>query len=144
MGENDEAISLLGRALEHIEATAKYSVFYGEGRDSYDEWGRTAHESVFNPNDGRFRCPNSQQGYSGFTTWTRGLAWAMVGFPEQLEFLETVSDADLDPSAAELNGKNSCSKPLAPPAIGLSKTRRPTESPTGTVELPVSSKWATT
>ena len=97
MGENDEAISLLGRALEHIEATAKYSVFYGEGRDSYDEWGRTAHESVFNPNDGRFRCPNSQQGYSGFTTWTRGLAWAMVGFPEQLEFLETVSDADLEP-----------------------------------------------
>ncbi|WP_221029049.1 glycosyl hydrolase [Actomonas aquatica] len=97
MGENDAPHSLLGRALQHIEATAKYAVFYGEGRDSYDEWGRTAHESVFNPNDGRFRCPNSQQGFSGFTTWTRGLAWAMVGFPEQLEFLKTLSDADLEP-----------------------------------------------
>ena len=97
MGENDEAHSLLERALKHIESTAKYSVFYGEGRDIYDEWGRTAHESVFNPNDGRFRCPNSQQGYSGFTTWTRGLAWAMVGFAEELEFLKTLSDADLEP-----------------------------------------------
>ncbi len=97
MGENDAKHSLLGRALQHIESTAKYAVFYGEGRDSYDEWGRTAHESVFNPNDGRFRCPNSQQGFSGFTTWTRGLAWAMVGFPEQLEFLKTVSDTELEP-----------------------------------------------
>ena len=95
MGENDEAISLLERALKHIESTAKYSVFYGEGRDIYDEWGRTAHESVFNPNDGRFRCPNSQQGYTGFSTWTRGLAWAMVGFAEELEFLQTLSDEDL-------------------------------------------------
>ncbi len=97
MGENDAAHSLLDRALQHIEATAKYAVFYGEGRDSYDELGRTAHESVFNPNDGRFRCPNSQQGYSGFTTWTRGLAWAMVGFAEELEFLETVVESELAP-----------------------------------------------
>lgn len=97
MGENDVAINLLQRGLQHIEATAKYAIFYGEGRDTYDELGRTAHESVFNPNDGRFRCPNSQQGYSGFTTWTRGLAWAMVGFAEELEFLDTVADADLVP-----------------------------------------------
>lgn len=97
MGENDTAISLLGRALDHIRATARYSVYYGEGRDIYDEWGRTAHESVFNPNDGRYRCPNSQQGFSGFTTWTRGLAWAMVGFPEQLEFLKMLSDDELEP-----------------------------------------------
>ena len=95
MGENDAAHSLLDRGLQHIDATAKYAVFYGEGRDSYDELGRTAHESIFNPNDGRFRCPNSQQGYSGFTTWTRGLAWAMVGFAEELEFLHTVLEADL-------------------------------------------------
>ena len=97
MGENDTAHSLLERALQHIDATAKYSVFYGEGRDAYDELGRTAHESVFNPNDGRFRCPNSQQGYSGFTTWTRGLAWAMVGFAEELEFLDTVHETELAP-----------------------------------------------
>ncbi len=97
MGENDEAFSLLERALKHIESTARYSVFYGEGRDIYDEWGRTAHESVFNPNDGRFRCPNSQQGYTGFSTWTRGLSWAMVGFAEELEFLKTLSDDELAP-----------------------------------------------
>jgi len=95
MGENDVAISLLERAVQHLHATAKYSVFYGEGRDLYDERGRTAHESIFNPNDGRFRCPNSQQGYSGFTTWTRGLAWAMLGFAEQLEFIDILSDAEL-------------------------------------------------
>lgn len=100
--ENDVKISLLQRALQHIEATAKYAVFYGEGRDSYDEWGRTAHESVFNVKDGNFRCPNSQQGYSGFTTWTRGLAWALCGFPEELEFLDTLSNEDLEP----FGGKN--------------------------------------
>ncbi|WP_420149770.1 glycosyl hydrolase [Spirosoma sp.] len=94
--EGDVKISLLERALQHIKATADYSVFYGEGRDTYDLWGRTAHESVFNVKDGNFRCPNSQQGYSGFTTWTRGLAWAMCGFPEQLEWLATRSDNELE------------------------------------------------
>ncbi len=90
--ENDTRISLFRRGIEHLLATADYSVFYGEGRDSYDEWGRTAHESVFNPNDGNFRCPNSQQGYTGFSTWTRGLAWAMLGFAEELEFLDTLPE----------------------------------------------------
>lgn len=94
--ENDVHINLLERALQHIKATADFSVFYGEGRDSYDVWGRTAHESIFNTKDGNFRCPNSQQGYSGFTTWTRGLAWAMCGFAEQLEWLATINDSELD------------------------------------------------
>ena len=69
------------------ETTARYSIYYGEGRDAFDVRGRTAHESIFNLNDGSYRCPNSQQGYSPFSTWTRGLAWAMLGFAEQLEFL---------------------------------------------------------
>ncbi len=93
--ENDVKINLLERALMHIQATAAYSVYYGEGRDAYDIWGRTAHESIFNVKDGNYRCPNSQQGYTGFSTWTRGLAWAMCGFPEELEFLDTLSDAEL-------------------------------------------------
>jgi unsaturated chondroitin disaccharide hydrolase len=97
MGENDRRVSLLERLVQHARATAQYSIYYGEGRDSYDLRGRTAHEAVFNTNDGAFRCPNSQQGYSPFSTWTRGLAWAMCGFTEQLEFLRTVSDEDLDP-----------------------------------------------
>ena len=95
-GENDVKISLFQRAIDHLLSTAKYSVFYGEGRDSYDVWGRTAHESVFNPNDGNFRCPNSQQGYTGFSTWTRGLAWAMLGFSEELEFLETLPESEFE------------------------------------------------
>lgn len=95
MGENDKKINLLERALQHAEATAEYSIYYGEGRDSYDVWGRTAHESVFNLTDGNYRCPNSQQGYSGFTTWTRGLAWAMAGYAEELEFLDILDEEEL-------------------------------------------------
>lgn len=96
MGENDAKINLLHRAIQHMLSTARYSVFYGEGRDSYDVWGRTAHEAIFNTNDGNFRCPNSQQGYTGFSTWTRGLAWAMLGFAEELELLENLTNDDLE------------------------------------------------
>jgi unsaturated chondroitin disaccharide hydrolase len=88
MGEHDERVSLLDRLVEHATNTARYNVFYGTGRDIYDVRGRTAHEALFNVNDGQYRCPSTQQGYSPFTTWTRGLAWAMLGFAEQLEFLE--------------------------------------------------------
>src|SRR5205085_1880508 len=56
----------------------------------YDTPGRTVHECIFNTNDGNFRCPSSQQGFSPFTTWTRGLAWAMVGFAEQIEYFDTL------------------------------------------------------
>jgi len=99
--EGDVKINLLDRALQHIRSTATYSVFYGDGRDRYDEWGRTAHESIFNVKDGNFRCPNSQQGYTGFTTWTRGLAWAMCGYAEELEFVEILDVAELK----DLGGK---------------------------------------
>ena len=85
MAENDKPVSLLQRLMEHASSTAAFGVYYGEGRDAYDVRGRTAHESVFNLKDGRYRCPNSQQGYSPFSTWTRGLAWALCGFAEQLE-----------------------------------------------------------
>jgi unsaturated chondroitin disaccharide hydrolase len=91
LGENDEKISLLDRAVKHLLATATYSVFYGENRDAFDVRGRTAHECIFNVNDGNFRCPNAQQGYSGFTTWTRGLAWAICGFAESLEQIEKIA-----------------------------------------------------
>jgi len=97
LGENDLRISLLERLIQHCAATARYAVWYGEGRDIYDERGRTAHESIFNTNDGNYRCPGTQQGYSPFTTWTRGLAWTMLGFAEELEFLQTIPDAELEP-----------------------------------------------
>jgi len=96
-GEHDEAISLLDRLIQHARLTARYNIFYGDTDATYDIRGRTAHESVFNVTDGHYRCPNSQQGYSPFSTWTRGLAWAMCGFAEQLEWLETLEDDELEP-----------------------------------------------
>ncbi len=94
-GEGDVKIDLLERAIQHAKATADYSLYYGKGRDGYDVRGRTAHESIFNVNDGNYRCPNAQQGFSGYTTWTRGLAWAMCGFAEELELMELLSEDSL-------------------------------------------------
>ncbi|MCX7818452.1 MAG: glycoside hydrolase family 88 protein [Kiritimatiellae bacterium] len=95
IGEQDLHTSLLLRLAAHLRATARYAVFYGEGRDIYDtEPGRVAHESLFNPLNGSYRCPATQQGYSPFSTWTRGLAWVLLGFAEQLEFLNSLSAAD--------------------------------------------------
>ena len=96
LGESDQPISLLERLIHHASVTADYAVYHGEGRDVYDVRGRVAHESIFNVNDGTYRCPSTQQGYSPFTTWTRGLAWVMLGFAEELEFLTTVPDDELD------------------------------------------------
>jgi unsaturated chondroitin disaccharide hydrolase len=96
-GEGDAVISLLGRLVVHARTTAKYAVFYGEGRDIYDVRGRTAHESIFNVANGAFRCVGTQQGYSGFSTWMRGLSWAMCGYAELLEFIETLAEDELAP-----------------------------------------------
>jgi len=80
MEENDRKVSLLDRLKQHAAAIATYNVRAD---------GQVAHEAIFNVNDGSFRCLNSQQGWSPFTTWTRGLAWAMLGFAEQLEFVKS-------------------------------------------------------
>ena len=91
-GENDVTINLFERGIQHICSTLDYNIYLGKGRDKYDVPGRTAHECIFNTNDGNFRAPNAQQGFSGFTTWTRGLAWAICGLAEELEFLKKVED----------------------------------------------------
>jgi unsaturated chondroitin disaccharide hydrolase len=96
MGENDTKFSLLQRAFEHIQNTSDFNVYYGEGRDNYDVPGRVVHESIFNMTDGRYRCPSTQQGYSPFTTWTRGLAWVALGAAEELEFIQSLDDAALE------------------------------------------------
>jgi unsaturated chondroitin disaccharide hydrolase len=93
--EQDASISLLERLIQHARATAQFAIYYGKGRDTYDVRGRTAHESLFNVANGTYRGPNSQQGYSPFSTWTRGLAWAMLGFAEELEFLALGGDDEL-------------------------------------------------
>src|SRR5262249_3741351 len=89
LGGHEASVTLLERLVQHAHATAEFSVYYGRGRDRFDVRGRVAHESLFNVVNGSYRGPSSQQGYSPFTTWTRGLAWAVLGFAEQLEFLAT-------------------------------------------------------
>jgi len=96
MGEGDKKINLLHRSIEHAATTARFNVFFGQNRDSYDVRGRVAHESIFNRNDGQYRCPSTQQGYSPFSTWTRGAAWIICGYAEQLEYLDTVRGTELD------------------------------------------------
>jgi unsaturated chondroitin disaccharide hydrolase len=116
--EQDTQVSLLERLVQHAKATAGFSVYYGRGRDHYDVRGRTTHEAIFNTVNGSFRGPNSQQGYSPFSTWTRGLAWAMLGFAEQLEFLATLGDDAFTSPGPEASIAN---------AIG--DTRAPREAP---------------
>ena len=66
----------------------------------------------------RLPLPVSQQGYSPFTTWTRGLAWAMLGFPELMEFLQSV-DGPADKQRRWLCWR----KQRAPAAISISIRR---------------------
>ena len=86
MGEKDQRINLLDRAWRHAETTAQYN------------------ESIFNLNDGSYRCPSTQQGYTPFSTWTRGHAWILCGYPEQLEFIDSLPDDAFDMCAADLYG----------------------------------------
>ena len=98
--EQEAQVNLLARLLQHAQATAQYNVFYGRSSGPYDVRGRVAHESLFNVANGTYRGPSTQQGYSPFSTWTRGLAWAMLGFAEQLEFLSTLTADDAQSSGA--------------------------------------------
>jgi len=93
MHENDKAADLLKRSVLHGLATNQYIICHGNSGHTYDVRGRTSHEAIFNRNDGNFRCRGTQQGYSPFSTWTRGLAWAVVGYAEELEFFKTIPDA---------------------------------------------------
>jgi unsaturated chondroitin disaccharide hydrolase len=98
--EQDAQVNLLARLVQHAQATAQYNVFYARSSGPYDVCGRVAHESLFNVANGTYRGPSTQQGYSPFSTWTRGLAWAMLGFAEQLEFLSTLTADDAHSSGA--------------------------------------------
>ena len=98
--EQDAQINLLARLLQHALATARYNVFYGSTTGPFDVRGRTAHESLFNVANGTYRGPSTQQGYSPFSTWTRGLAWAMLGFAEELEFLATLPGAAIEAASS--------------------------------------------
>ncbi len=91
MGEGDRRISLLDRLIQHALTSAAHLIAYSGDKDHYAMPGRLAHEAIFNVTDSSFRCLSTQQGYSPFSTWTRGLAWAILGFAEELEFLRTIA-----------------------------------------------------
>ena len=88
--EQDVQVNLLERLLQHARATAEYSVYFGTGRDTYDVRGRTGRRESVQCGEWHVSGRGPQQGYSPFSTWTRGLAWAMLGFAEELEFLATI------------------------------------------------------
>jgi unsaturated chondroitin disaccharide hydrolase len=98
MHEGDRAADLLKRLVLHALCTNQYILFHGDSGHTYDVRGRTAHEATFNRSDGSFRARATQQGYSPFSTWTRGLAWAMLGYAEELEFFATIDEGKFEQS----------------------------------------------
>lgn len=73
------------RAVTHARTTEKYLVRKAGAR-LVDGDGMVIHEAIFNPARGEFRNLSTQQGYSPFTCWARGLAWAMYGFTDTYLF----------------------------------------------------------
>jgi unsaturated chondroitin disaccharide hydrolase len=73
------------KAVAHARTTEKYLVRKA-GRRLVDGEGKVIHEAIFDPVRGTFRNLSSQQGYSPFTCWARGLSWAMYGFTDTYLF----------------------------------------------------------
>lgn len=76
---------LFTKAVTHARTTEKYLV-QKRGSRLMDLEGAVIHEAIFNPAGGEFRNLSTQQGYSPFTCWARGLAWAMYGFTDTYLF----------------------------------------------------------
>jgi unsaturated chondroitin disaccharide hydrolase len=78
---------LYRKASTHARTTEKYLV-QRAGSRLMDRDGSVIHEAIFNPVRGEFRNLSTQQGYSPFTCWSRGLGWAMYGFTDTYRFTE--------------------------------------------------------
>ena len=76
---------LYRKAATHARTTEKYLV-RKSGSRIMDRDGSVIHEGIFNPVRGEFRNLSTQQGYSPFTCWARGLAWATYGFTDTFLF----------------------------------------------------------
>ena len=78
---------LYRKAVTHARTTEKHLVRKAGSR-LVDGDGMVIHEAIFNPVRGEFRNLSTQQGYSPFTCWARGLAWALYGFTDTYLFTE--------------------------------------------------------
>jgi unsaturated chondroitin disaccharide hydrolase len=76
---------LFRKAVTHAKSTEKYLV-RKRGSKMMDREGAVIHEGIFNPVRGEFRNLSTQQGYSPFTCWARGLAWSTYGFADTFLF----------------------------------------------------------
>ena len=79
------AEALYRKAVTHAKTSEKYLV-RKRGDRLMDHDGAVTHEAIFNPVGGEFRNLSTQQGYSPFTCWARGLAWATYGFTDTFLF----------------------------------------------------------
>ena len=79
------AEELYRKAVTHAKTSEKYLV-HKHGERLMDREGAVTHEAIFNPAGGEFRNLSTQQGYSPFTCWARGLAWATYGFADTFRF----------------------------------------------------------
>ena len=93
--EHDVPVDLLGRLLHHARATARFDVYYGKAATPTTSAAARCTRACSTPTTARYRGPSTQQGYSPFSTWTRGLAWAMPGSPSSWSS-STRGDAELD------------------------------------------------
>lgn len=82
LGASEE---LFRKAVTHARTTEKYLV-RKVGKKIMDREGSVIHEGIFNPVRGEFRNLSTQQGYSPFTCWARGLGWAIYGFADTFLF----------------------------------------------------------
>lgn len=78
---------LYAKAVTHAKTTEKYLI-QKNGSRLMDNDGLVVHEAIFNPVRGEFRNLSTQQGYSPFTCWARGLAWAIYGFTDTFLFTQ--------------------------------------------------------
>ena len=141
-GEQDEKINLLGRAIEHATNTAKYNVYYGEGRDTTTCRGRVGARSDLQRDQRPLPLPlvrsrairRSRPGPAGCPG------------PGRLRRAARVASHPRTRSSPRSAGAGSSRLPQGarPSATSISRTPPPTASRTGTRAPPTCTSSATT
>ena len=109
-------------AGHHARATAHYNVYFGRGRDALRRARAHRARKPVQRRQRHLSRPEHAAGLLAVHTWTRGLAWAMLGFAEQLEFLATLPEPSSTRAADARDRRRCCSRRRSPPAITTSTT----------------------